>query len=348
MRRQTFRGAISTIAVSALLATTVAAQPAPGEPVAPVAPPAPAAVDGAEVPPLADALSGAAKAEYEAGKLLYGDGDFAGATLKFQRAYDLSKDGRLLWNVAVCEKNLRHYARVLRVVRRYQTEAGPTLSEADKREATDLVNAVSAFVSPVWVTVNEAGATISVDGEVVARSPFAEPVLVDMGTRRIKVSKRGFRDHTQNVPVAGATELRLSVNLQRAAVDGRLLIVAGPGETIFLDGRVVGEGRWDGKVRPGRHDIRVIGEGKQVHESEVVVREKETRELRLSLRAMTREKESGGSSGWLWLTGGTALLAGAVVGGYFLFRPEDKDAPPSVPGTMAPGTVQLPLRGAWR
>jgi hypothetical protein len=36
--------------------------------------------------PLAETLTGAAKSEYEAGRLLYADGDYAGAALKFQRA----------------------------------------------------------------------------------------------------------------------------------------------------------------------------------------------------------------------------------------------------------------------
>lgn len=61
---------------------------------------------------LADTLTGDAKAEYEAGKLLYQDGDFKNALAKFQKAQELSKDARLSWNIAACEKNLRHYTRV--------------------------------------------------------------------------------------------------------------------------------------------------------------------------------------------------------------------------------------------
>ncbi len=350
MRRQTFRESFITFLVVATVADSAVGQggaagsasrvaPAAGGENAPVAPVA---------PPLADVLTGQAKLEYEAGKLLYQDGDFAGATLKFQRAYEISREGRLLWNVAVCEKNLRHYANVLRLVRRYQLEAGATLSDSDKQEAADLVNAVSSFVSPVWLTVSETGASISVDDVMAGTSPTTEPLLVDMGARRIKVSKPGFRDHFQDVHVAGMTELRLSIKLERESLEGRLLIAAGPGETIFLDGKVVGEGRWDGKVPPGRHAIRVTAPDKQPYESEVEVRSKETRELRISLPLRPKEKEPEASSTWLWITGGSVLLAGAMVGGYFLLKPEDQAAPSAIPGTMAPGTVQMPLTGAWR
>jgi len=63
--------------------------------------------------PLAQTLTGDAKAAYDAAKLLVGDGDFAGAAIKFRAAFDQSHDPRLLWNIAACEKNQRHYARTI-------------------------------------------------------------------------------------------------------------------------------------------------------------------------------------------------------------------------------------------
>src|ERR1700733_6393409 len=53
--------------------------------------------------PLSATLTGQAKADYDGGVLLYQDGDHATALQKFQHAYDVSKDPRLLWNVAACE-----------------------------------------------------------------------------------------------------------------------------------------------------------------------------------------------------------------------------------------------------
>ncbi|MGH7329836.1 MAG: hypothetical protein ACREJX_15930, partial [Polyangiaceae bacterium] len=49
---------------------------------------------------LSDTLTGDAKADYEAGKLLFSDGDYAGAEIKLQGAYDKSQEPRLLWNIA--------------------------------------------------------------------------------------------------------------------------------------------------------------------------------------------------------------------------------------------------------
>ncbi|MCU0693928.1 MAG: PEGA domain-containing protein [Polyangiaceae bacterium] len=293
---------------------------------------------------LGDSLSEEAKAEYEAAKVLYVDGDYAGASLKFQNAYDLSKDARLLWNVIVCQKNLRHYARVLSLVRRYQAEEGESMSEQDRRDAEDLVRAVRAFVSPLLLTVNEPGATVYVDGEPIGVSPMSQPVLVDIGVRQIKVTKRGFRDAVRELRVSGTVDVRLTVKLEREDTRGRLLVEAGAVDNIAVDGKLVGVGRWEGPIARGRHAVRITSEGKLPYEGEVIVRAKETRELRMSLQANQQE----GGSIWWWIAGGATVLTGAAIGGYFLWRPEEKQPPPTIIGTMAPGTVQLPLTAPSR
>jgi hypothetical protein len=50
--------------------------------------------------------------------------DHAGALTRFKRAYDVSKDVALLWNIGVCEKELNHCAGSARVVSRYLKEGG--------------------------------------------------------------------------------------------------------------------------------------------------------------------------------------------------------------------------------
>src|SRR5688572_14149804 len=66
---------------------------------------------------LGETLTGQAKQDYEAAKLLFTDGDHAGALIKFQAVFDTSKDPRLLWNLAACHKSLRHYASAIGLLR---------------------------------------------------------------------------------------------------------------------------------------------------------------------------------------------------------------------------------------
>lgn len=302
---------------------------------APAAPPAPLR------PSLAETLTGDAKSEYEGGKLLYGDGDFAGALVKFQRAYELASEPRLLWNMAACEKNLRHYTKVLTLVLRYQKDGAALLTEEDRQQAADLTQAVSAFVSKLRITVNEAGAQVFVDDEAVGTTPMAEPALIDMGMRRVRIKKDGFKDFDDPQQVSGGGEVSLSVNLEKEVHQGRLYVSAGEKDAIAIDGQVVATGKWEGVVPSGGHTLRVTAPGMRSYQSELSIRDNEVRSVPVTLDPEARQ----GGSAWPWIAGGAAVVAGAAVGGYFLFKPKDQAAPPPVAGTLDPGTVQLKFWG---
>jgi hypothetical protein len=319
------------------------AAPAPASSSASTPPAATPPVAQAPLPPfkksLADTLTGAAKAEYEAGRLLYGDGDYAGASLKFQRAYEESKDPRLLWNTAAAEKNLRHYAKVVELVERYVAEAGTRLKPEDRTEADALLGTVRAFIATVTVDVQPEGAAIFVDDVQVGVSPMSAPVLVDMGERRIRVTKAGYQDFAATQSLQGGAPFSLMVALQPVVHQGRLRIVASPGETISVDGKPVGTGEWEGVLPSGIHSVTVSAAGKRTYQSDVAVQDDQTQSLRVTLESDAPAAADGkGSMTWLWIAGGAVLATGLGVGAYFAFKPEDKEP---IPGTL--GTVELPL-----
>ena len=190
--------------------------------------------------PLSASLTGMAKAEYEAGRVLYGDKDYAAALIKFQRAHELSSDPRLLWNVAVCQKNLRRYAAMLATLEALLEDGGAALTPQDRKDATELVKTARTFVSPLKLTVSEAGATVQVDGEEVGKTPLDRPVLLDVGSRRIRISKAGFKDVERTEQISGGADLELRVKLERDLRRGRVVVVAGPEDLISIDGRLVG------------------------------------------------------------------------------------------------------------
>jgi hypothetical protein len=329
--------ALLALSCSVLSAAPIGAQPEE-EPPAASGPP----------PPLTESLTGAAKDEYEAARLLYQDGDYAGAKLKFERAHELSKDARLLWNMAAAEKNLRHYASVLRLLDRYLAEGGELLTPTDRADAQSVIDTVKSFVAKLTIEVNEAGAEVSIDDQVVGTSPLAEPVLVDMGTRRIRVEKAGFKSHVENKKLPGGGEVRVQVKLSPDRHEGTLRVVAGSGDTIRVDGKVVGKGQWEGKLPSGAHTLSVSASGKRTFQTDVVVSDDQTRTERVQLEAEAaagdpmRDRDSGPP--WAWIGAGAALAVGIGVGAYFLLRDDEAEPARAIPGTIPPGSVQL---GFW-
>ncbi|WP_437678235.1 PEGA domain-containing protein [Sorangium sp. So ce131] len=325
-----FRCALA--AASILLCGPALAQPPPGQPAPPASP---------SRVPLAQALTGAAKAEYETGKLLYSDGDFRGARIKFQRAHELSGDPRLLWNIAACEKSLRRYASVLPLLERYEREAGPLLTDAERQATAALIGEVKKLVSRLTVTVDRDGAEIFVDDEKIGASPLPGPVLVDIGARRIRVVKPGFKEHVRTEQIAGATEVTVAASLEEISLRGQLVVEAGDGDAIAVDGRVVAQGRWSGPLPRGAHAVRVTAPGKVPYQADVFIEEEKKRTLTVALKPL--EQPGGSSATGLWIGGGIVFVAtGLALGGYFLFKSRD---PSTIPGIMGTVTLSSDLSG---
>jgi hypothetical protein len=308
----------------------------------PKAPPASSGVTEPAAPPasgstsLGDSLTGSAKAAYDLGRGLYRAGDFAGALLQFERAYDLSSEPRLLWNVAVCEKNLRRYARSVKSIERYQAEGGTRLSEEDQKDAVHLLKAMRPFVAVMAIKVSEPGADVFIDDERVGSTPLAGPLLIDMGARRIRVSKKGFHEHTQTEQVFGESEITLDVALKKEIHQGRLIIAAGKDDVIRLDGKVVGQGSWDGTAPSGGHTLRVTAPGMKPYQTEVIVQDNVVRRIHVTLDP---EPKSGVPT-WALISWSAFLAVSAGIGiGYLAVRASE--APEPVIGNLGPYVVKL-------
>jgi hypothetical protein len=295
---------------------------------------------GAFAAPLAESLTGDAKADYAAAVVYFGDKDYEHAFLKFKSAYERSNDARLLWNMAACQKELRRYAKAIPLVERYVKESGPALSTDDKNEADALVAALKPGTTTIRVDVSEADADVTVDDEPLGKSPVAAPMLVDLGTHKLRVKKAGFDDFEQSVN-AGGEAVAVSVKLTKVVHEGRLLVKAGASDSITVDGQLVGTGVYSGQLPSGPHVLRVTAPGMRPFQGDVVVTDNETREVPITLdRAETKVIVPT----WVWYTlAGVAIVGtGIIVGVAVADHKATYDGPT---GNLTPGSVDLSRRG---
>ncbi len=273
-----------------------------------------------------------ARADYAAARILYEDGDYAGAFTKLQAAYLASKDARLLWNMAACEKELRHYANVISLLERYLAE-GKDVIRADEREATgELLLTVQAFVNELELVVEPEGAQLYLDGVEVGRSPLERPLRVDMGKRKLLVQKAGFVPQQADIDLGGGKRMSLRISLKPELHAGTLRIVSEPSAVISVDGHVVATATWAGQLPSGAHSVHVSAPGKRAHETEVVIKDDATSSLHVNLQAEAPQllaQPEAGAKAWWWVVGG-AVVAGAGVGAYLLLRPSDEPRPPEL------------------
>jgi hypothetical protein len=298
------------------------------------------AAPGTPSAPLVESLTGRAKEAYESAKVLINNHDWAGAYTKFQQAYDLSKDPRLLFNMAVCARDMREYARTEQLLVRYKQEAGKNLSTDDAAQVDAALATVRALVARVKLDVNEEGAAVAVDGNPAGTTPLAAPLVVDLGKHTLSVSKQGFEPVGRTIESVGGSESTITITLVPQVHAARLAVVAELGATVIVDKKQVGTDRFDGSLTPGTHEIQVTAPGKKPYTSLVELRDGESRTLQVTLAT-----EAHAAPVWPWIVGGAVIAAGAAVGGYFLFRPHDERG--SVPpGSL--GTVDLTFRMSGR
>jgi PEGA domain len=345
IKRNAPSGSASLLALALALAVVhdagvAHAQPKP-RPARPLRAPKPEAPppEPAGPPSLLESLTGDAKVDYEAARLLYGNGDHAGALVKFMAAYEKSKDPRLLWNVAACEKNLRHYSSLTAYLRRYLAEGQSVLSDAEKADAEALLKVILPLTASLELAVSEAGARVFIDDNPVGETPLTAPVVVDVGPRKLRIEKEGFEVYREELTIGDSPRIKLVAKLDRTVNDATLVVyTARPKDEIFIDGTLKGLGTWRGLVPSGTHTLRVSAPEMRSYQADVFLRDKETRTVAITL---DREpaKASHGLPAWVWIGGAALVVAGGTVGGYFLLKPEDKQ--PDLPvGTLDPGSVQ--------
>jgi hypothetical protein len=292
--------------------------------------------------PLAQSLSGPAKEAFDAAQLLSNNSDFAGALTKFEQAYALSGDTRLLFNMAVCAKSLRSYVLMRSLLLRYQREAGAALSAEDRSIIDAALAASRGLVGAVKLDVDPAGARVLIDGRVLGTTPLAEPVTLDLGDHALFVQKAGFDPIEQTLHVMGGNEMTLTLRLTAQRPTAQLLVSADPKAAVTVDGQLGSGGRFDGVVAPGPHDVLVTQPGKVTQRTQVQVHAGEA--LRIDV---TLHDERQAAPVWPWVAGGVVLAAGAAVGGYFLFKSSSNQGPEPV--TCSFGCVTLSAaRGVGR
>lgn len=295
--------------------------------------------EGAPPPSLADRLTGDAKEAYEAGRRLYESGDYSGALEKFQSASRASGYSRLLWNAAVCERAMQHYARAIALVRRYLASHSSFITPEAERDARDFLAAAETRTAPFDVQASEEGASVTVDGEPQGSTPLAADTRIDLGTHRVTVTKDGFVEYGTTRTVVSSEPVHLTAILTPVAPpEGRLAVRAGPGDAIAVDGTPMAIGAWTGPLPFGPHIVRVTEPNSTPFESEVVVDEAQTRSVDVTLRPLRRRS---GLPAWAWVAGGAVLAAGAVTACYFAFKTsEPTTGAPAIRGGI--DTVHFP------
>jgi hypothetical protein len=286
---------MSPFTVAAMLAPAALAflGPAPALAAPPAAPGAAPAAVATQAQPLdvRSQLPDAARKAWDQAKQLAGASDFRGALVEFQRAYELSHNPRVLYNVGVTEKLLTHYARAVDAWEKEQVEGAGQLTAAELTELKNAVQIVQQFVTTIDVTASEPDATLSIDDYPVGKTPFAGSVRIDVGKRILKLTKEGFVEAVQTVDVASGVKTPVTFKLEPLNKTALVSVAVGgaPSATVFVDGRDMGPAPFKGELSAERHTIEARSPGYVTVGQTVDVQYKQPMSLVLALSAERHE-----------------------------------------------------------
>ncbi|MEM6789017.1 MAG: PEGA domain-containing protein [Myxococcota bacterium] len=294
---------------------------------------------------------------FREGAALAGEGLWAQALARYERADALSPHASIAYNIGVCERALGHGTRARRAFERAlkrDTEAEePALAESTRTTIDAYRRELEGLMATLTVTLVPASATMTIDGRPLTRrgtrwvAGLAPPgpattrkgkrrvIEVDPGLHVIVVKSPGFEDVVLRETLApGADEKR---DLTLARLPGELQISADrKGAAVSVDGVDVGLAPVSLRRPAGAYHVEVRKAGFEPYLADV--RLKPASEV--ALEAVLAAEEVGLHERWWFWTSIGAALAGAAVVTYFVVRPEPTQPP--LDGGGLGWTVRLP------
>jgi hypothetical protein len=157
----------------------------------------------------APAASNEAGKHFQRGVTMYNEADYRAALVEFRRAYELAPNAAVLYNIGQTYYQLQNYAAALIALGRYLTEAGATAPH--RREVEQTIDTLQTRVGKVAISTSAPGADITVDDELLGKTPLDEPVLVSIGRRKITALRDGRVTETRFVDVAAGDTVTVSL-----------------------------------------------------------------------------------------------------------------------------------------
>jgi tetratricopeptide (TPR) repeat protein len=166
----------------------------------------------ASSPVLAQSSPAEAESHFKRGVAFYQEADFKAALVEFKRAYELSKNWRLLYNVAQAQYQAHDYADALGSFETYLNEGGDKLPRQRRAEVDKEIARLRARVGRLTIRTSVPEAVVTVDEESVGAAPVTRYVAV--GPRRVTVKKDGYAVWTRSFEVASGDDRVVEVVLE--------------------------------------------------------------------------------------------------------------------------------------
>jgi tetratricopeptide (TPR) repeat protein len=144
-----------------------------------------------------------ARQHFARGVELYRVGAYDAALAEFTRAYELSPNYRILYNIAQIQAQRQDYVQALELFGRYLHDGGEEIPRARVAAVETEAFELGRRVAELRVESNVEGATLIINEVRTTQLPLTAPLRVNAGIHRLRVEKIGYSPSTRSITVAG-------------------------------------------------------------------------------------------------------------------------------------------------
>jgi hypothetical protein len=225
-----------------------------------------------------------ARNRFDQGTQLFNEGNPAGALPEFQRAYELTGNHVVLFNIGLVYAAMNRPVEAVEALDQVLSNPADLTPEDVKRAVTVHAEQLRR-IAHVTLDTQVQGAVVEVDDVQVGKTPLGAPLRVPVGTHRISVVAAGFHPFRTEVTVAGGETRPVPVEL--VPTESRVAKVSVTSQ--LLDAEVLVDGKPQGRtplktellLEPGTRLISLRRDGYHTADAQVTLVEGSTRELRL-------------------------------------------------------------------
>lgn len=241
---------------------------------------------------------------------------FAEAAPLLERSLALREHPAALAALAASYRGLGRYLRAIATLERLVATGRDAAQEAEVR---GVLAECRRALARVTLRVTGEPSEVLVDGDRVDVGDVTRELMLDPGAHRFEVRRMGYEAvrEDRRVGVGEAAEVALDASARPLPAT---LVIETPQATtsIRVDGVPVGRGRHSMATASGRHAIVVTWDDGHAQERVVEL----APGARMTVSIAPNRAPAITARWWFW-AGASAVVAGLVVGGYFLLRPTD-------------------------
>lgn len=177
----------------------------------------PAYADDEPAEPL-DPITEQTRAHHRRGLALYDEGDYRLALVEFERAYEISKNYKILFNIGQVHYELKSYAKARRAFEEYLARGGDRIDPARRADVERDLATLRTRTATITVRTNVPDAEIAIDDAALGRAPI-QGAVVDAGTAKIKATKPGYATVVREITLVGGDAADVSLELHETKPD---------------------------------------------------------------------------------------------------------------------------------